>query len=97
MDLLIKDIYNYAEVIGKTFVNINELVLNTSEYYNDDSGDLFRKKFESLSVIFDDISSKLLNYTNYLANVKIKYQDSSIDLKSNIIKDTDNIIDYGKE
>lgn len=97
LDNLILDIYNYAEMCNKTFMNIQDLVSNTSLYYINDTGDSFRRKIDDMMVSFNDVNNKLLGYTNYLTNIKMKYQDVNVDVVKNISDGTDQIINYGKE
>lgn len=98
LDILIKEFYNSIETINKTFTNINDLIVETKEYFKCDNADLLRNKFDEFKINFDKINNKLLSYSDYLVNVKIKYQNLNIE-SNKIINNKENEIinNYGKE
>lgn len=98
LDLLIKEFYNSIEAVNKVFVNVSDLIVGTNDYFKCDNGDLLRKRFDEFKMNFGKINKKLLSYSDYLANVKITYQNLNIDSNKNINDKENEIINtYGKE
>lgn len=91
IDKLVIDIYNSAESVHKIFDNISNLIEQTSDYYQTDNGDELRKKFNNFKINFDIINDKLLKYADGLASIKMKYQDLSFDVATNVKTNTDDI------
>lgn len=96
LDKIILDIYNSTESIHKIFDNISDSIEQTSEYFQTNVGEEFRIKFDNYKINFNLIHEKLLKYAENLANVKMKYQDLSVDVAKDVKISADNISEQFK-
>lgn len=93
LDKLILDIYNYAESMHKVFNNIENIIDDTNNFYQDETGINMRVKFSDFKKNLDIAYDKLIKNASYLANVKMYYQDMSIDIGNKLKVNENNIID----
>ena len=77
---LILDIYNYEEKINKTLDQISTVVENTKEFYQCESANEYRNKFNMFSANFNIINKNLLSYADDMIKLKNRYKviDSNV-------------------
>lgn len=91
LDKLVLDIYNSAEMVHKIFDNVNELIQQTSDFYQTNISEKFRMKYNDFKINFELVNKKLLGYADELASIKMKYQDLSFGVSQDIKTNMNNI------
>lgn len=91
IDKLILDIYNYAEKINKTLNQISEVVDQTKTFYECDTANNYRNKFNSFRTNFVVIDKNLKSYAEDLIKLKNKYQRIDDNLTESIKRATFNM------
>ncbi len=88
LDKLIIDIYDYADRIKRLLNEVDDLVLETSNFYYCNEADEFRKKFEVLKSSFPSVNRNIISYAEDLISAKLKFNNIDRDLsdKTNLAK-----------
>ncbi len=68
------EIQDYATRINSIFGDMTTLVEESKNYFNCESGDLFRNHFLLLKENFSVVNQNILNYADDLTNVQLHYQ-----------------------
>lgn len=74
IDKLMTDILDYAEKSNRILNQITDIVSDTTNYFQCESGDKFRDQFSMLKVGNASINKNILSYNDDLMNVKKNYQ-----------------------
>lgn len=93
LDKLIIDIYNYAESVHKVFNNIENIIDDTNNFYQDETYLNVKNKFNDFKKNLDIAYNKLIKSATYLSNIKMYYQDLNIDIGNKLKANESNIID----
>ena len=80
LDKLILDIYNYAENLHKVFNDIENIIDELDDFYQDDTCITMKNKFNDFKKNLDIAYNKLIKSATYLSNIKMYYQDLNIDI-----------------
>ncbi|MEG1495125.1 MAG: hypothetical protein RSB99_02195 [Bacilli bacterium] len=97
LDKLALDIYDTAERIHNILNTLDDLVTGTTSYYNCESGNQLRSKFQDLKAGFTVINQNIQNYGNDLVKAKYLYKNLSDDIATITIKGIDKIMDSTKK
>ena len=98
LDKLILDIYNYAENLHKVFNDIENIIDELDDFYQDDTCITMKNKFNDFKKNLDIAYNKLIKNASYLSNIKMYYQDLNIDIGNKLKVNENNIIDeIGKD
>ena len=92
---LMTDIIDYSTKIKSKFTRIEDIVCETSNYFDSRVANDFRNKFNLFKSDLDMVVSNILSYNTDLMNLKSRYKNNISNLSDQIKKDTTNIIDNG--
>jgi len=73
IDNVMLDIIEYATDINRILNNISDLISDTDKFFNCESGEEFRSKFEELKNDFPMMNENILSYNTDLLSVKVDY------------------------
>lgn len=92
IDKLMMDIIDYAEKMNQILNNISNLVEDTKEFYDCDSGEKFRNRYGELQQSFSTVNKNILSYNTDLLNVKLDYLNREVYLTENLNKSSSTVI-----
>lgn len=73
IDKVMLDIIEYATEMNRILNSISDLIVDTEEFFDCESGDEFRKKFDELKNDFPMMNANILSYNTDLLSVKADY------------------------
>lgn len=90
IEKLILDVYDYADRINNILNAMDDVVQGTTSYFNDDSSNNFRHKFEQLKINFPIVNHNIQTYGEDLVRLKNNYFNTVSDVTQIVKKQTAN-------
>jgi len=90
IDKLVIEIMDYADKINKIQNQLQELVGDTSTYFNSPSGTEFRKSFKEKEQNYQTMNQNILNYAKDFVKVKQVYNTQILNITDTLNKATSN-------
>lgn len=84
LDLLTKDIIDYADRINGLLNQVNVIYTDIPSYYKSDSGKTYIGKVNNTTNYFAIINQNIISYSRDFVNVKARYQYESIEIADDI-------------
>lgn len=73
LDQIMMDIVDICGQLKNDMNNINDIIVNSKNYFTGPAGDEFRRKFATMNSQFTVLNDNILSYKSDLMQVKLSY------------------------